>query len=231
MASPEAVNPADAADDTRDRPHVARRAARWTRGRSIRRFVFELLTITAGVFIALSVDSVRQWREHRQLVAEARATIAREIADNRREIEGSRGVEARRQRDAEIGNAVRFAGELLSGSNSPTGELRLGIGLSELSSAGWQTAARTGALGYMDYAEVQRHSRLYALQDLYETQQRRVLDRLIPALTLLQHDPTKAPKRDVELLRQHLLELRGELTVLDQIADRLSKVYGEALEK
>ncbi len=36
------------------------------------------------------------------------------------------------------------------------------------SSAGWRTAERTGALSHMPYAEVQRYSLLYDLQDLYD---------------------------------------------------------------
>ena len=35
------------------------------------------------------------------------------------------------------------------------------------STASWRTAERTGALGHMDYAEVQKYSKLYDFQDLF----------------------------------------------------------------
>jgi len=50
---------------------------------SIKDFFIQLLTITAGVLIALSIEGLTEWNHHRQLVREATETIAREIADNR----------------------------------------------------------------------------------------------------------------------------------------------------
>jgi hypothetical protein len=51
--------------------------------RSSGEWLFQLTTITVGVLIALSFDAVLRWNSNRQLVAEATATISREIADNR----------------------------------------------------------------------------------------------------------------------------------------------------
>ena len=59
---------------------AAQGMSRQPRVYSFRWFLLELATITAGVLIALSVDSVREWQQHRSLVRQARATIAREIA-------------------------------------------------------------------------------------------------------------------------------------------------------
>ena len=40
-------------------------------------YAFQLITVTAGVLIALFIDGLADWNNNRQLVAEARATIAR----------------------------------------------------------------------------------------------------------------------------------------------------------
>jgi hypothetical protein len=44
----------------------------------------QLVIVTAGVFIALVVDSLVEWNQQRRLVNEARATLNREIGDNQR---------------------------------------------------------------------------------------------------------------------------------------------------
>jgi hypothetical protein len=65
--------------DPIDQPRRARLSAR--------EWLFQLTTITIGVLIALSFDALLRWNADRALVAEARATIALEIADNRRELD------------------------------------------------------------------------------------------------------------------------------------------------
>jgi hypothetical protein len=51
-------------------------------------FGIQLVTITAGVLIALSLEGVRESIHDRALVREARENIQREIADNQREVNG-----------------------------------------------------------------------------------------------------------------------------------------------
>src|SRR5262245_13550179 len=65
--------------ESSEQPPVARR--------SLGEWLFQLATITIGVLIALSFDSLLKWNGDRMLVNEARANIALEIADNRRELD------------------------------------------------------------------------------------------------------------------------------------------------
>jgi hypothetical protein len=90
-------------------------------------------------------------------------------------------------------NAVLLADDLLSARNSSIRQVQLGLSLADLSAASFQSAERTGALGHMDYAEVQKYSRLYAIQDLFSDQQRRSLERTAAALAMLRGDPHKGP--------------------------------------
>src|SRR5262245_25696016 len=50
---------------------------------SLKEFLLQLLTITAGVLIALLIEGMVEWNHHRTLVREAKEMIAREIADNK----------------------------------------------------------------------------------------------------------------------------------------------------
>ena len=46
--------------------------------------LLELVIVVAGVLIALSVDTVREWRNERALAAEARANLLSEIGEQAR---------------------------------------------------------------------------------------------------------------------------------------------------
>ena len=197
---------------------------------SVRDFLIQLLTITAGVLIALSIEGLTEWNHHRLLVREAKETIGREIADNKSALarhfsEWDRTAEG-------IDKALQLANELLATKKTDIHTIELGYHLSSLSDASWRTAERTGALAYMDYADVQDYAKLYGEQDLYVSQQRRVLDRTVSALSMVTGgDPDKAPPNDLERFRQDLMALRGELIVDKQIGEALAKAYDEALAK
>jgi hypothetical protein len=219
-----------AADDLPDvTSRVSTTGAHAEGGRPFRYFVIELLIVTAGVLIALSVDSLREWNEYRMLVREARANIARELVDNKKEVDASLNEVATRK--ANIRNALTLANDLLTTRKSDIQQFQLGFSLAEVSAASWQSAERTGALGHMEYAEVQKYSRLYAFQELYAAQQREAVQRISAAIAILSDtNPHEALPDDLRAFRQHLLVLGGELEVERQLATRLSELYAEALK-
>jgi hypothetical protein len=192
---------------------------------SLKDFLIQLITITAGVLIALSFEGVREWWHYRSLVSEARETILRELEDNRKEVASVlNGTAGRRQN---LSNAIRLADELLAKKTPTIHEINLGFELADLSSASWQSADRTGALAHMDYAEVQKYSRVYGHQELFAQRQRTGVEQLGLAMGILQSDPTEATPRDLELFRQRVIELRATLDIEEQLAKRLVKSYAE----
>jgi hypothetical protein len=101
------------------RPSPARRR------RSRHRLVIELVIVTAGVLIALLLDGLVEWYRYRVLVHEARATIAREISDNRQELQATLdGIEDRNRRMAQ---ALRFAEELMARQRTEITDMNLGV--------------------------------------------------------------------------------------------------------
>jgi len=189
----------------------------------------ELLIVTLGVLIALSVDSLRQWREHVALVDEARHNIAQEIRDNSKALDQVLGeIETRRK---QIDDAIAVADDVLAKRPIRIKQFELGSTVPDISDANWKSAERTGALGYMEYAEVQRYSRLYDLQALFSEQQRRRIERIALALSAVSEDPEKAPTRDIETFRDRVLALRGDLLVVEQIGRGLKQHYTTAAGK
>lgn len=217
------------ADTPHDSPSRAVAAPARGESRSYRYFLIELLIVTSGVLIALSVDSLREWNQYRMLVREARATIAREIADNKREVDVF--LSEIPDRKTHISNALTLANDLLTTKKSNIQQFKLGFSIAELSAASWQSAERTGALSHMDYSEVQRYSRLYAFQELFAAQQRQAVQRLASAIAILSDTtPHEAHPDDLRAFRQELLVLGADLKVEEQLAGRLTELYAEALK-
>lgn len=190
----------------------------------------QLTIVTVGVFIALFVDSLVEWNQHRRLVNEARATIAREIAYNKQEIESALASIESQLRDFD--NAIRFADEMRKSGKSGINQLNLRLNLAEISTAGWQSAERTGALTHMDYGEVQELSKLYGWQELVVQQQRRALDRLTHASGLLRSGPSPSlESRDYQAFRDEVIALRGDLGMFQDFAKRQVEIYNEVLAR
>jgi hypothetical protein len=195
-----------------------------------REFFVQLVTITAGVLIALFFDGLLAWNQDRRLVNEARATIRREIADNLKEIDAMLASVDGRRRDLALG--LRLVNELLFTGKSGVNEFRVTRELSELNASGWHTAERTGALAHMAYEEVQRYSRLYALQEIFSTHQRRFIERVSAVGGIVSAgDPHKAPREDLQALRSHLLALHGDLKVEEDLSRTLRQVYAGELKQ
>jgi hypothetical protein len=188
-------------------------------------YAFQFITVTAGVLIALFIDGLADWNNTRQLVAEARATIAREVGDNLTELSGlSKSVASA---IGQIDNAQRFADDLLSKARTDVHTLSINFNLATLNSSSWLSADRTGAVGHMSYEEVRKYSELYALQALFDTQQRKAIDLVAASTALLAGnvDPTTASKEDLSRFRQELMLLRANLYVTDQLGQQLLEAY------
>ena len=192
-------------------------------------YIFQFITVTIGVLIALFINGLVEWNENRELVRDARATILREIADNKKDLEATlSGI----PKDIEgLESAAKFASDLLTTKKTTITALGLHLNLADLSSSSWRTAERTGALSHMDYAEVQTYSKLYDFQDLIIQQQRSMLSQLASASAIISSDfnPDNPNPKDLEVFRERVMALRSTLGIHQDMATRLVKNYAEAL--
>jgi len=168
-----------------------------TRKYAFEDYAFQFTTITGGVLIALLINGLVQWDSDRRLVLQARATIAQELANNMNEVRLVLGGNASRM--ANLDNALKLADELLAAEPSGERSVNLAFNIADLSSAAWDSAARTGALSHMDYSDVQAYSAVYALQDLFAEHQAKTMEHLTAALALISGglDPAKARPDDI----------------------------------
>jgi hypothetical protein len=190
-------------------------------------YAFQFITVTAGVLIALFIDGLAETRNNRELVATARQTIAREIADNQKELSGLSNSIAAANRN--VDNGLQLANDLLSKGKSDVHSVSIGFNLATLNDSSWLSADRTGAVAHMSYEEVKKYSELYALQELFETQQRKAVDLVSAGSALIagSFDPDNANKDDLARFRDQLMLLRANLFVIEQLGLQLLEAYGK----
>lgn len=198
-----------------------------TAKRSTGEWLFQLTTITLGVLIALSFDAVINWSSDRALVAEARANIAREIADNRTDLE--RHVASFAERDAKLEAVLKLMAELDALAEPTAKEIELGIALPSLNRAAWQTAERTGALALMDYAQVQDLAEVYGLQALVENNAQTAFSAVAKAISAVSaaEDPYALSPEARAAVRERVLELRAYVYLDYDLSRQLVEAYSE----
>ena len=193
---------------------------------SVKDFLLALTTITIGILIAMSLEGIVTWSHHRTLVREAKARLAEEIADNTREV--SEFLNELPAVMKSQGETIRFIDDRLARKPMPSGpvELKTTFRVMSLSSTNWTTAQTTGALGYMDYADVQKYANAYDLQAKVAQLQDRMLEGFIGSVKPA--DPDKATEGELRAWKRDTAAATSYLDGLRQLADGLLKDYANA---
>ena len=160
---------------------------------SLKAFLLELLTITVGILIALSLEGVVQWVHNRTLVHEAEANLVTEVAENQRELKTT--LEALNTTQKQLTHMLDLIHDLqVNRKKASALNLSINWTLAELHSTSWNTAASTGALAHMSYPEVKGYTRIYDLQQRFQDLQSRGFESAVAVYgvtALLSKDPGK----------------------------------------
>lgn len=185
----------------------------------------ELIIVTLGVLIALSVDGVRGYWKDRQLVADARQNLAAELGENRKQVaEFIASLPKQREQLRELDRQL----DLFARREHPKEfNFNLGLRFPSLSNASFQTAESTSVFALMDYAEVQRLHRAYAMQRALEDLQGQTMPDQAGALPL--KDPATATPEELQRSRDAIARLLRALLVLRGGAGELMNRYDAAL--
>ena len=187
--------------------------------------LLELVIVTAGVLIALSVDTVREWRAQQSLAAEARATMLSEVAQNKKVLDEALPSLGATQK-IYIG-ALRDARARLAGKPGDSGDVNLSVTMAPLSSAAYTTAEITGALGYMDYDDVRRFAAVYDMQRRYQSLQDQIAIDVWAVATpvLFGHGLSDARPQELEALTRGLEQVLARLLTLHGFGEALRQAY------
>jgi hypothetical protein len=112
-----------------------------------------------------------------------------------------------------------------------THQIRLGFAMGDLKSASWKTAAATGALGFMEYDQVQLYSAVYQLQDKYSALQDQTMDEFLQLQSYLIYgfDPTKITPVDAGSAELDTRRVLAHLVAMDQVGTALASEYNAVL--
>jgi hypothetical protein len=202
------------------------------RRQSIRETLREVAIITIGILIALALDGVVDWRREERLVRETRTSLRDEIRDNAKDLSGM--VAALPSTRSQLEQILNILGRVLQyrenkqGTAPDTSSLSkpFGIFTIDLSSTARATAETRGALGHMSYAEVQRYSTVYGLQQEFMRLHARMYDSFIQMDSVRQISTDQLSRSELETWRQNLLITLGYLRALESMGKTLLPVYG-----
>jgi hypothetical protein len=196
-----------------------------------RDFFTHLAIVTIGLFIALSLEALVEYVHHRHLVAEARENIREEIEGNHKA-----AVDDLKLLQKAIDNTqanIETIRRLQANPKDFHGKLFGDMDFNAPDDAAFRTARDTGALSYMPYAEVQRYSDLYFLQDLVKAKSVTVGDNVFGSLTATQmyaDMDTMPPEEVTNMLRSNASVLL-QLKVLSQIVQEFDTECLATLKK
>ena len=190
-------------------------------------FVIHIVMITIGVLIALSAEGITEWMHHRSLVQEAQMNLQQEIRDNKQEIDSflKSFSESRKQHE----EGLKTINDLLAHKKMRLHEFKLSLNSADLSAAAWNTAGATGALGHMEYSEVQKYAKVYDSQRVFSGFQEQLL-RSLPDETPFT-DPSTASVPELEGWRLAIGKTLNSLQVEESIAKQLSTAYDKMLSE
>ena len=176
-----------------------------------RDFLIHLLTITAGLLIALGLEASVEAMHHRHQRKEAEALIREELKSNGEKIE--QGEQEFKDELAGMNLVLQSLESMSQGKAAVLNEKAFVFHQAPMQDSAWRTASSTGALSYMDYAEVERFSDAYKEQDQLETMEKQTLDDYLMLMPILSHhgkdmDPERA-KQAMVYARQAVAHLNG----------------------
>jgi hypothetical protein len=193
-------------------------------------FLLHLLTITIGLLIALGLEGYAEHWKQRELKKDADTKLRQEIRDNAQEIALVHNATASEQEN--LKRIVDFMSARKKNEPYDTRQIRLGFTVGDLNSASWKTAAATGALGFMEYDQVQRYSAVYQLQDKYSALQDQTIDEFLQLQSyfIFGFDTEKITPVDAGSAELDTRRALAHLTAMDQVGIALAREYETVLK-
>ena len=151
----------------------------------VRDFFLHLFTITIGLLIALGLEAAVEAVHHRHQREEAETLIRQELQNNLAQLREGTPVAVNELRQMNL--VLNTLEALEQAQPAALHESEFSFHEAPMQDAAWRTASTTGALSYMDYAEVERFSNAYKEQALLQTMEEQALDDYLELMPILSH--------------------------------------------
>jgi hypothetical protein len=143
----------------------------------VKDFLLHLLTITVGLLIAVGIEGCVELHREHKLVKEARSTLRDEIQNNSNSMNDA--VTTLDKENVVLGNNIDALTKVMRNpkdKDAQNANISANFSMISLKDTAWKTAQETGALTYMPYAQAQRYSEVYNMQQDFLSQQDKILD-------------------------------------------------------
>jgi hypothetical protein len=192
-------------------------------------FFLHLLTITIGLFIALTLQAGVESLHHRHLVREARENLRREMQINRNRY--AENVETLEKNRRQLARNIDQLRDLRSGKPLEKNALVWSWGWNGYIDASWKTARDTGAVSYMNFELIDAYAEIYIQQDYVNAQALAIFSDEPKSRAPLQvaRDPSALSPSDIQSMLISLAETDIKLATLQDINKPLEKMYTEAM--
>jgi hypothetical protein len=194
-------------------------------------FLLHLLTITIGLFIALTLEAAVESMHHRHLVREARVNLRSEI-ENNHQLYAKNARELQQSR-TQLAHDLDQLRELRNGKQLPDPKLSWSLNWDGYGDAAWKTAKESGAVPHMDSRSIADYTWLYD-QQLYVMSMALTLlseESRVNAVLVVAQEPSKLNPAQIESLMIRTAEIDLEASTLETWMKALDDMYARALAK
>ena len=197
--------------------------------RTWRDFFIHLVTITIGLFIALTLEAGVDSLHHRHLVREARENLRREIQINRKHY--AENVQNLEKNRLQLARDIDQLLDLRSGKQIEKKALVWGWAWNGYIDASWKTARDTGAVSYMSFDLINAYAEVYSQQDYVNTQALAIVndEPRSAAYLKIAKDPSALSPGDIQSMLISLAESDIKLATLQDIMKPLDEMYANAM--
>jgi hypothetical protein len=193
-------------------------------------FFLQLLTITIGLFIALTLQAGVESLHHRHLVREARENLRREIQINRNHY--AENIQNLATNRLQLAHDIDQLLDLRGGKPIEKKGLVWSWAWNGYIDAAWKTARDTGAVSYMSFDLINAYAELYMQQDYVNGQALAIVnfEPRSAAYLKIAKDPAALSPSDIQSMLISLAESDIKLATLQDLMKPLDEKYTKAMK-
>ena len=198
---------------------------------TVKDFLLHLLTITVGLFIALSLEAAVESLHHRHLVRDARANLHREITANHEQYAmNAKWIAENRE---QLARNIELLRDLRKGKKLDPANLGWHWQWNSFSGVAWRAARDNGAVSYMEPDLISSYSWIYLQQDYVNATVLAIVSEESKAGAALEAaaDPSNLSALEIQTLLVKSAEINLSLRTLQSTMKGLEDMYIEESQK
>jgi hypothetical protein len=195
----------------------------------VRDFFLHLLTITAGLLIAIALEQSVEALHHHHQREQAEAIIRQELRENRADVLTLQGHLHDEIKDL-VAVLVYIDGREQH-TRPDSSKLKFGFTEGPLRDAAWRTTTATGVAAYMEYATTEKFAECYKEQEQFELVEEHALEAYLNLESFVAiKKPDDLSDDDIRAAKPLVRQALADIGALRDVGTGVLHVYDEALK-